>query len=213
MPIAFEMPAGAPPAIPVVVIEDAAAAPGLARALLAGGVAAIEITLRSAAAIDAISAVAAEVPDMAVGAGTVLSPEDAEACAAAGATFLVSPGATPRLLDAAEATGLPFLPGVATASEAMALRERGYRRLKFFPADAAGGAKALKGLAGPLPDLEFCPTGGVGAANAADYLALPNVFAVGGSWLAPADAIRAGEWPAIETLARAAAALAKDPGS
>ncbi len=208
MPLPFELPAGAPPAIPVVVIADAAQAPGLSRALLAGGIRAIEVTLRSDAALDAIRAIAQETPEMFLGAGTILSADDVARAAEAGARFLVSPGSTPALLQAAEAARLPFLPGVATASEAMALRERGYRRLKFFPADAAGGLIALKGLGGPLPDLEFCPTGGVGASNAADYLALANVFAVGGSWLTPADAIAAGDWGRIEALAQAAARLA-----
>lgn len=208
MPTALEIPAGAPPAIPVVVIEDAARAADLAAALLAGGIKAIEVTLRSEAALKSIEAIARSAPDMLLGAGTVLSPEDVRRCVDAGARFLVSPGSTPRLLDAAEASGLPFLPGAVTASEAMALRERGYRRLKFFPADAAGGITALKGLAGPLPDLSFCPTGGVGAGNAAEYLALKTVFAVGGSWLAPADAIAKGDWARIESLARDAAKLA-----
>lgn len=204
----FVLPAGAPPVIPVVMIDDAAQASSLAKALLAGGVGAIEVTLRTAAALDAIKAIADEAPEILLGVGTVLSSEDAEAAARAGARFLVSPGATDRVLDAAEATGLPLLPGAITASEAMRLRERGYRQLKFFPADAAGGATALKGLAGPLPDLSFCPTGGIGANNAAEYLALANCFAVGGSWLAPTDAIRSGDWARIESLAREAAALA-----
>jgi len=208
MPIAFEMPAGAPPTIPVVVIEDAAKAPDLAAALLAGGVRAIEVTLRSAAALAAIEAIARTTPDILLGVGTVLSPDDIDRSIGAGAQFLVSPGATPTLLDAAAGVDVAFLPGAATASEAMRLRERGYRRLKFFPADASGGVTALKGLAGPLADLEFCPTGGVGAANAMDYLALKSVFAVGGSWLAPSDAIACGDWTRIEGLARDAAKLA-----
>lgn len=206
-PISVELPEGAPPAIPVVVIEDVVTAAPLARALLAGGIRAVEVTLRSAAALAAIKRIADEVPEILVGAGTVLSSDDMVHAAAAGARFLVSPGATQSLLETGEASGLPFLPGVATASEAMALREIGYKRLKFFPADAAGGIIALKGLHGPLPDLSFCPTGGVGADNAADYLALPNIFAVGGSWLAPADAIRAKDWSRIEGLARIGATL------
>lgn len=205
MPIAFELPEGAPPAIPVVTIEDAGQAPGLARALLAGGVRAIEVTLRTPAGIAAIKAIAEAEPEMLVGAGTILSDDDMVRAAAAGARFMVSPGVTQALLETAEASKLPFLPGVATASEAMALREMGYRRLKFFPADAAGGVTALKGLAGPLGDLSFCPTGGVGADNAAEYLALKTVFAVGGSWLAPTSAINAGDWTKIERLARDAA--------
>jgi 2-dehydro-3-deoxyphosphogluconate aldolase / (4S)-4-hydroxy-2-oxoglutarate aldolase len=208
MPIALALPDGAPPAIPVVVIEDAADAAPLARALLAGGIRVIEVTLRSTAALAAIKAIATDVPDMFVGAGTLLSPEDMAQAAAAGAQFLVSPGATQSLINCGIASQLPFLPGVATASEAMALREVGFRRMKFFPADAAGGIAGLKGLGGPLPDLAFCPTGGVGADNAAAYLALDNVFAVGGSWLAPAAAIRARDWRRIETLAAEAARLA-----
>lgn len=207
MPIALELPDGAPPTIPVVTIEDAAAGPGLARALLAGGVRAMEVTLRSAAALDAMAAIGREVPEMLVGAGTVLSAEDMARSKAAGAGFLVSPGGTQALLDAAETIGLPYLPGVATVSEAMALREMGYRRLKFFPADAVGGKVALTAFYGPLPDLEFCPTGGVGAANAAEFLELGNVFAVGGSWLAPPDAIASRDWGRIEALAREAARL------
>ncbi len=208
MPIILELPEGAPPAIPVVVIENAAMAAPLAKTLLAAGIRAIEVTLRSDAAMAAIKAIASEVPDIFVGAGTVLSPDDMVRAAAAGAKFLVSPGATQSLLETGEASGLPYLPGAATASEAMALRELGYRRLKFFPADAAGGTKALKGLAGPLPDLAFCPTGGVGGGNAAEFLALPNVFAVGGSWIAPTDAVRDGDWSRIEAAARSAATLA-----
>ena len=207
MPISVELPEGAPPIIPVVVIEDATVAAPLARALIAGGIRAIEVTLRSKAALAAIKRIADEVPEILVGAGTILSPEDMLQAAAAGARFTVSPGATQSLLETGEASGLPFLPGVATASEAMALREIGYRKLKFFPADAAGGIPALKGLNGPLPDLSFCPTGGVGADNAASYLALPNIFAVGGSWLAPTDAIRAQDWDHIENLARISAQL------
>lgn len=207
MPIPFVLPKGAPPVIPVVVIDDPEQAPGLARALLAGGVRAIEVTLRTAAAIDAIAAIAEAEPEMLVGAGTILSEDDMRRSASAGARFLVSPGATQSLLEAGEAANLPYLPGVATVSEAMALRELGYRRLKFFPADANGGATALKGIAGPIQDLEFCPTGGVGVGNAADYLALGNVFAVGGSWLAPKDAVVAGDWARIEALAREAAKL------
>lgn len=207
MPIPFELPAGAPPVIPVVVIDAPAQAPGLARALLAGGVRAIEVTLRTPAAIDAMAAIAEAEPEMLVGAGTILSEDDMKRSAYAGARFLVSPGATQSLLEAGEAANLPYLPGVATVSEAMALRELGYQRLKFFPADTNGGTTALKGIAGPIQDLEFCPTGGVGAGNAADYLALGNVFAVGGSWLAPKDAVAAGDWGRIEALAREAAKL------
>ncbi len=208
MPKDFVLPENAPPIIPVVVVENADNAAGLAKALLAGGIKAIEVTLRSSAALDAIKAIATEAPDIYLGAGTVLSPDDMVRAVAAGAQFLVSPGATQSLLDTGEASGKPFLPGVATASEAMALRELGYTRMKFFPADAAGGPTALKGLGGPLPDIAFCPTGGVNANNAAEYLHLANVFAVGGSWLAPTALISAGDWSEIAARARSAARLA-----
>ncbi|HEY8479477.1 MAG TPA: bifunctional 4-hydroxy-2-oxoglutarate aldolase/2-dehydro-3-deoxy-phosphogluconate aldolase [Spirillospora sp.] len=195
------------PVIPVVVLDDAVAAVPLARALVEGGLPAIEVTLRTPAALEAIERIAAEVPDAVVGAGTVVRPEDAERSAAAGAKFLVSPGSTPRLRSAMGATGLPFLPGVATASEAMALLETGITAMKFFPAEASGGAACLKALAGPLPQIRFCPTGGIGPKNAADYLALANVGCVGGSWLTPADAVAAGDWDRIRALAAEAAAL------
>jgi 2-dehydro-3-deoxyphosphogluconate aldolase/(4S)-4-hydroxy-2-oxoglutarate aldolase len=195
------------PVIPVVVIDDARAAVPMARALVAGGVPAIEVTLRTAAALEAVRAIAAEVEGAVVGVGTVLGQADLLAAYEAGARFAVSPGATPRLLDAAEDIPLPLLPGAATASEAMALLERGYRHLKFFPAVPAGGARLLAAWAGPLPQLRFCPTGGIGAASAADFLALPNVLCVGGSWLTPADKLVAGDWAGIEQLARAAGSL------
>ncbi|MUN36225.1 bifunctional 4-hydroxy-2-oxoglutarate aldolase/2-dehydro-3-deoxy-phosphogluconate aldolase [Actinomadura litoris] len=200
---------GLAPVIPVVVLEDEDAAVPLARALVEGGLPAIEVTLRTPAALPAITRIAAEVPDAIVGAGTVVRPEDAERSAAAGARFLVSPGCTPRLQAAMVATGLPFLPGVATASEAVALLEGGITAMKFFPAEAAGGRAYLKALGGPLPDARFCPTGGVTPGNAADYLALPNVGCVGGSWLTPGDAVRAGDWDRIRALAADAAALGK----
>lgn len=207
MPVPFEMPEGAPPIIPVVVIDEAEKGPDLARALLQGGIQAIEVTLRTSAALQAIRQIAEEVPDICLGAGTVITPEDVQNVRAAGAQFMVSPGCTPRLHRAAEASRLPFLAGAATASEAMAMQELGYERLKFFPADAHGGVSGLKGIGGPLPNLSFCPTGGVSAKNAADFLALPNCFAVGGSWVAPGDAIKSGDWSRIETLAREAARL------
>jgi 2-dehydro-3-deoxyphosphogluconate aldolase/(4S)-4-hydroxy-2-oxoglutarate aldolase len=181
----------------------------LARALLAGGIRSIEITLRTPAALDAIRAVAAGIAEMAVGAGTVLGAADLEAAAHAGAHFAVSPGSTPALLAAAAAQGLPWLPGAATASEVMALREAGYRLLKFFPAAAAGGAALLRSLHGPLPDVRFCPTGGIGLESAPAWLALPNVVCVGGSWLTPGERLRASDWDAIEALARHAANLAR----
>lgn len=191
------------PVIAVVTVADAADAPALARALGAGGVRAIEITLRTPAGIEAIRRVAAEVPEVVVGAGTVVTTADMSAARQAGAAFLVSPGATPALLDAGrDAGGAPFLPGVATASELLAALERGYDRFKFFPAEAAGGRGLLKSLAGPFPDARFCPTGGITLENAAGWLALPNVVCVGGSWLTPEDSVAAKDWPAIEALAR-----------
>jgi 2-dehydro-3-deoxyphosphogluconate aldolase / (4S)-4-hydroxy-2-oxoglutarate aldolase len=195
------------PVIPVVVIDDALAAVPMARALVAGGVPAIEVTLRTPAALEAVRAIAAEVEGAVVGVGTVLGETDLRAAYEAGARFAVSPGVTPRLLDAAEDVPLALLPGAATASEAMGLLERGYRHLKFFPAVPAGGARLLAAWAGPLPQLRFCPTGGISAASAAEFLALPNVLCVGGSWLTPADKLATGDWAGIEALARAAANL------
>ncbi|CND70617.1 2-dehydro-3-deoxyphosphogluconate aldolase [Mycobacterium tuberculosis] len=195
------------PVIPVVVLDDAEAAVPLARALVEGGLPVIEVTLRTPSALESITRIAAEVPDAVIGAGTVVRPADAERSAAAGARFLVSPGCTPRLQAAMVATGLPFLSGVATASEVIALLEDGITAMKFFPAEAAGGTAYLKSLGGPLPQVRFCPTGGVGRRNAADYLALPNVGCVGGSWLTPADAVRDGDWARIRKLAAEAASL------
>lgn len=195
------------PVMPVVVLDDADTAPDVARALLAGGIGAIELTLRTPAALEAIEKVAAQVPDIVVGAGTVTTPDQARQAAEAGAAFLVTPGTTDSLLDAVTATGLPFLPGAATVSEAMRLAERGLDTLKFFPAEASGGPAALKAFAGPLPHLRFCPTGGVSVANAADYLALSTVGCVGGSWLTPKDAVAARDFATVERLAKEAAAL------
>ncbi|MFF3977136.1 bifunctional 4-hydroxy-2-oxoglutarate aldolase/2-dehydro-3-deoxy-phosphogluconate aldolase [Streptomyces sp. NPDC001828] len=195
------------PVVPVVVIDDAADAVPLARALVAGGLPAIEVTLRTPAALDAIRAIAAEVPDAVVGAGTVISPGGVADAAAAGARFLVSPGWTPGLLDAMKGSGLPFLPGVSTTSEVVALLEQGVREMKFFPAEAAGGTAYLKSLAGPLPQARFCPTGGISLTSAPTYLALPNVACVGGTWMLPPDALATADWPRVETLAREAAAL------
>ncbi|MGW0799137.1 bifunctional 4-hydroxy-2-oxoglutarate aldolase/2-dehydro-3-deoxy-phosphogluconate aldolase [Streptomyces sp. NPDC002692] len=193
------------PVMPVVVLTDAADAVPLARALVAGGLPAIEVTLRTPAALDAIRAVAAAVPDAVVGAGTVLTPAQVADTVAAGARFLVSPGWTDGLLDAMRASGVPFLPGVSTASEVVALLERGVREMKFFPAQAAGGTAYLRSLAGPLPQARFCPTGGITADNAGEYLALPNVGCVGGTWMVPGDAIAAKDWGRIESLAADAA--------
>ena len=195
------------PVIPVVVIHDLKAAVPMARALVAGGIAAIEVTLRTPVALEAIRMIAAEVEGATVGVGTVLGAIDLHAARLAGARFAVSPGMSPYLLDAADENPLPLLPGAATASEAMSLLERGYRHLKFFPAMPAGGHKLLGAWAGPLPQIRFCPTGGISLTNAADFLALPNVVCVGGSWLTPADKLAAGDWAAIELLAREAASL------
>ncbi|GAA5000429.1 bifunctional 4-hydroxy-2-oxoglutarate aldolase/2-dehydro-3-deoxy-phosphogluconate aldolase [Streptomyces siamensis] len=195
------------PVVPVVVVEDVADAVPLARALVAGGLPAIEVTLRTPAALPAIRAIAAEVPDAVVGAGTVLSPAHVADSVAAGARFLVSPGWTDALLAAMATSGVPFLPGVSTTSEVVALLERGVREMKFFPAQAAGGTAYLKSLAGPLPQARFCPTGGIGPDSAPQYLALPNVGCVGGSWMLPADAVAARDWGRVERLAREAAGL------
>jgi 2-dehydro-3-deoxyphosphogluconate aldolase / (4S)-4-hydroxy-2-oxoglutarate aldolase len=195
------------PVVPVVVIDDAVDAVPLARALARGGVRIMEITLRTDAGLAAIERVAAEVPETVVGAGTVTTPEEASAAADAGARFLVTPGATDRLLAAALGTGLPLLAGASTLTEILRLREHGQRAIKFFPAEASGGIAYLRAVAGPVPDVTFCPTGGISPANAAEYLALPNVGCVGGSWLTPAAAVRSGDWATIERLAGEAAAL------
>lgn len=196
------------PVIPVVTLDDARHAVPLARALLAGGITSIEVTLRTPAALDAIRAIAAEVPDTVVGAGTVVEPQQLQTAHQAGARFAVSPGTSPALLDAADASELPLLPGVATASEAMSLLERGYRHLKLFPAVPVGGVQLLAAWAAPLAQLRFCPTGGIKPDNAAQFLALPNVACVGGSWLAPPALLQAGDWKTIEARAHKAAALA-----
>ncbi len=197
----------ATPVIPVLVIDSTGTALPLARALVAGGLSVLEITLRTPAALDVIRAIAGEVEGAVVGAGTVLTPAQYEESERAGARFVVSPGASDALLAAAAASPVPFLPGSATASEVMRLLERGYRCLKFFPAEPAGGVAYLKALASPLPEARFCPTGGIDADRARAYLSLPNVLCVGGSWVAPGDAVAAGDWPRITRLARAAAAL------
>jgi 2-dehydro-3-deoxyphosphogluconate aldolase/(4S)-4-hydroxy-2-oxoglutarate aldolase len=179
----------------------------LARALVAGGLTALEVTLRTPAGLECIRAIAGEVETANVGAGTVLDGRQYEAAEKAGATFVVSPGATDGLIAAAANSTVPFLPGVATAAEAMALAEAGYHYLKFFPAEPAGGLAYLKALAAPLPEIRFCPTGGIGAKNAPDYLALANVVCVGGSWIAPAEAVAGGDWERITALSREAASL------
>ncbi len=177
----------------------------VARALVAGGLDMIEVTLRTPAALEAMRQIRAEVPHARVGAGTVLTPGQARDAILAGAQFIVSPGMTPSLIQAAESWPVPFLPGAVTASEAMSLSDLGYRVLKFFPAEASGGRDALKALAAPLQEIMFCPTGGVDASNVAAYLALPNVVAVGGSWVAPTKLVKAGDWDSVTKLARAAA--------
>jgi 2-dehydro-3-deoxyphosphogluconate aldolase/(4S)-4-hydroxy-2-oxoglutarate aldolase len=195
------------PVVPVAVLDDPNHAVPLARALLAGGIGIIEVTLRSNAALPAIERIAAEVPEMIVGAGTLITPLQVTAAVAAGARFLVSPGTTPSLLDALADTGQPYLPGVCTVSEILAVLERGVTQMKFFPAETGGGTTALRAMAGPLPQVRFCPTGGISLETAADYLALPNVDCVGGSWLTPAAALASGDWARIERLAAEAAAL------
>ena len=197
----------AAPVVPVLTIEDRSYAVSLARALVAGGLTALEVTLRTSAALDAIRAIVAEVPGANVGAGTVTDPAQYRAVEKLGAKFVVSPGATPALIAASAESDVPYLPGVATAGEAMSLYEAGYQTLKFFPAEQAGGIAYLKALSAPLPAIRFCPTGGVSAANAAAYLALPNVICVGGSWVAPAQALAAGDWASVTALAKAAFAL------
>jgi 2-dehydro-3-deoxyphosphogluconate aldolase/(4S)-4-hydroxy-2-oxoglutarate aldolase len=193
------------PVVPVLTIERTADAVPLARALVKGGLPVLEITLRTEAALAALAAIAAEVPDAVVGAGTVLQPRQFDDVTRAGARFAVSPGCTPTLVTAARAAGLPFLPGIQTVSEAMVLAEQGFGLMKFFPADVTGGLAWLKAVAAPLAGLRFCPTGGVGADTAQTYLSLANVACVGGSWVAPSDAVAAGDWVRIERLAAAAA--------
>jgi 2-dehydro-3-deoxyphosphogluconate aldolase/(4S)-4-hydroxy-2-oxoglutarate aldolase len=197
----------AAPVVPVLTIEDRAIAVPLAKALVAGGLTALEVTLRTSAGMDCIRAIAAEVEGANVGAGTVLTRRQFDDSVANGAQFLVSPGATPGLVAAAGDCGVPFLPGAATASEAMILAEAGFNIVKFFPAEPAGGIPYLKALASPLPALRFCPTGGVGPKNAAAYLALPNVVCVGGSWVAPAESVAAKDWARVTALSRDAANL------
>jgi 2-dehydro-3-deoxyphosphogluconate aldolase/(4S)-4-hydroxy-2-oxoglutarate aldolase len=194
------------PVVPVLVIDDLAQARDLAQALIAGGLPALEVTLRTSAALDAIR-IMAEVPGGQVGAGTLLTPADVKAAKAAGATFGVSPGATDRLLDACAEYDLPLLPGAATATEIMVLLEKGYTVQKFFPAEQSGGAAFLKSVGSPIPQVKFCPTGGISLKNARDYLALSNILCVGGSWVAPKEAMAAGNWAEVTRLAAEACAL------
>ncbi|MGW9229481.1 2-dehydro-3-deoxy-phosphogluconate aldolase [Pseudorhizobium sp. NPDC055634] len=197
----------AQPVVPVLIVDDAKSAVPLARALVAGGLKAIEITMRTPVALDAIRAVAAEVEGANVGAGTILNSRDWDAAVAAGSTFIVSPGVTRGILDAARGSDVPILPGAATASEVMTLREEGLEVMKFFPAEQAGGAAYLKALSSPLAGTLFCPTGGISLKNARDYLSLPNVVCVGGSWVAPKELVASGDWDGITRLASEAAAL------
>ena len=201
------------PVVPVVVLKDETRAVPLARALVEGGLPIIELTLRTPSALEAIRRIAAEVPEILVGAGTVLDARQADKAAAAGAQFLVSPGSTPTLLAAMDDTGLPYLPGASTVSEMLAVAERGRTEMKFFPAEAAGGAPYLASLASPLPQLRFCPTGGITAATAERYLKLPNIGCVGGSWVTPADALAEGDWARVTTLAAEAVARAVAPAA
>jgi 2-dehydro-3-deoxyphosphogluconate aldolase / (4S)-4-hydroxy-2-oxoglutarate aldolase len=195
------------PFVPVLTIERSEQAVALAGALAAGGLSVIEVTLRTGAALAAVKAIAAELPSMIVGAGTVTTAADARAAEDAGARFLVSPGTPAALAEALAAASVPALPGCATVTEALALGQRGFKLLKFFPAEASGGIAWLKAVAEPLPGIKFCPTGGITRSNARDYLALPSVVAVGGSWAAPRDVIAAGDFARITALAREAAAL------
>jgi len=196
------------PVVPGMVVERIEDAVPLARALYNGGLKVLEITLRTPCALDAISAMVADLPDDAViGAGTIITPADLEKAVKAGSTFLVSPGTTPALIEAAKACPVPLLAGVATPTEAMNLYVQGFTHQKFFPAEAAGGVPMLKSIAGPLPQITFCPTGGIDLAKAPSYLALPNVHCVGGTWMAPKELMKAGRWDEIERLAREAASL------
>lgn len=197
------------PVIPVIVLNDVHHAVLLARALVAGGIRMLEVTLRTPQALACIEAIAQGVPDAVVGAGTVRSAADVQACAMAGARFVVSPGYTHAVGQACRDAGVPLLPGVATGSEIMMAQEDGLRALKFFPALQAGGAAMLKALSGPFGDVKFCPTGGITLGNAAEFLALPNVVCVGGSWLTPADAVARGDWAQVTKLAAQACALAR----
>ncbi|QOT78786.1 bifunctional 4-hydroxy-2-oxoglutarate aldolase/2-dehydro-3-deoxy-phosphogluconate aldolase [Cupriavidus basilensis] len=197
------------PVIPVLEFSSVDEALHVSEALIGGGLPVLEITLRTAVALDAIKAVAAAFPQACVGAGTVLTAADLKAVSEAGAQFAVSPGLTPALAVAAQGAGVALLPGVATASEAMAAMEAGFKFLKFFPAEASGGVPMLKSLYGPFAQLRFCPTGGIDLARAPTYLALPNVVCVGGSWVVPKDAVAKGDWARVRTLAQEAAALRK----
>jgi len=195
------------PVIPVLTVESRETAVPLARALVKGGLSVLEVTLRTGSALECLRAIVEEVPEAVVGAGTVLNPDQLDRVQRAGARFAVSPGCTRELGLAARSSGLPFLPGVQTVSEAMTLAEQGFRVLKFFPADAAGGLTWLKAVGAPLADLRFCPTGGITPETAPAYLALANVACVGGSWVAPRGAVATGDWQSVERLAATASTL------
>ena len=194
------------PVVPVLVIKDVKHAVPLAKALIAGGIRVLEVTLRTPAALAAISAIAKEVPDALIGAGTVTNREQLKQVQDAGALFAISPGMTPDLLAAGNEGNIALIPGVSSISELMKAVDFGYTHLKFFPAEASGGIKALKAIGGPFPQIAFCPTGGISPTNYLDYLALPNVRCAGGSWLAPDDAVEAGDWARVTELARQAVA-------
>ncbi len=200
---------GLSPVIPVIVIDDPDWAVPLATALYRGGLKVLEVTLRTEYGLQAIADIGQALPDAVVGAGTVITSDDVKNARQAGARFLVSPGCTPRLLASAQAEAMALLPGVNTPSEAMLLLEQGLRHVKFFPAEAAGGVAMLKSIAGPLPQLRFCPTGGINPQNAASYLNLPNVACVGGTWMLDKRAIAAGDWDTVERLSREAAELSR----
>jgi 2-dehydro-3-deoxyphosphogluconate aldolase / (4S)-4-hydroxy-2-oxoglutarate aldolase len=209
MPMTIQEIMFASPVIPVIAIDDIAHAVPLAQALVAGGIRVLEVTLRTAHGLLAIRAIAEQVPNAIVGVGTLTQHDEFAAARDAGAVFGVSPGLTPSLIDAAKSSGLPLLPGVMSPSEVMAAREAGFRHLKLFPAVPAGGVGMLNAIAGPLPDVTFCPTGGISQETAAQFLACKNVACVGGSWLTPKDAVQAGDWERITALAKAASGLRK----
>lgn len=197
------------PVVPVLVIKDVEKAVPLAKALMEGGIKVLEVTLRTPSAIDVIKRIAKEVPDSLIGAGTVTNAQQLKEVIEAGAKFAISPGATADLLKAGIDAEIPLIPGISSTSDLMKAKDAGYTHLKFFPAEASGGVKAIKSISGPFPDIVFCPTGGIGPNNHNDYLALGNVHCVGGSWLAPDDAIEAGDWERITQLAKEAVAGAK----
>ncbi|MFD3395349.1 bifunctional 4-hydroxy-2-oxoglutarate aldolase/2-dehydro-3-deoxy-phosphogluconate aldolase [Alteromonas macleodii] len=197
------------PVVPVLVINDVEKAVPLAKALMEGGIKVLEVTLRTPAAIDVIKRIAQEVPDSLIGAGTVTNAQQLKAVVEAGAKFAISPGMTADLLKAGMDSEIPLIPGISSTSDLMKGKDAGYTHMKFFPAEASGGVKAIKSISGPFPDVTFCPTGGIGPDNYNDYLALNNVKCVGGSWLAPDDAIESGDWARITQLAEEAVAGAK----